>query len=200
MTSPQLNHLWIYYRLIETRNPEYDLTRISGLTEIAVKHFIDCALVAELIDVPDSLLDIGTGAGFPGIVLKIMIPDLSLILAEPRPRRIAFLHEVVRELSLDGVEIFERKITGEETGISVTGAITRALETIPATLRRVRSIIPCGGRVIFMKGPAVDDELSRLENDALIDFDCILDLPYLLPTVKHRRRLVVFERRDPSRS
>ena len=196
VTSRQLNHLWIYYNLIESRNPEFDLTRVSGLTGIAVKHFIDCAMVAKLIDLPGSLLDIGTGAGFPGIVLKIMRPFLSLVLAEPRPRRIAFLHEVVRELALDGVVIHERKITVEETDIAVDGAITRALENIPTTLRRVHRIIPVGGSVIFMKGPAVDEELARLNTDHIYDFRCATDIPYVLPTTNHRRRLLVFERVD----
>jgi len=200
VTPRQLNHLWIYYRLIETRNPEYDLTRISGLTEIAVKHFIDCAMVSEMIELPQSLLDIGTGAGLPGIVLKIMNPCLSLILAEPRPRRIAFLHEVVRELALSEVEIHEQKVTDEDSHFKVDGVITRALETIDATLKRVGGIIPPGGRVVFMKGPAVDDELTRLKKDSIRRFACIQDFSYLLPTTNHRRRLVVFQRRSGSLS
>lgn len=195
LPRPQLEQLWQYHALLRRFNePDHDLTRIIGFESIVVKHYVDCLFVAKLVRLPPCLLDVGTGAGFPGIPLKIAHPDLRLILAEPRPRRVAFLKTVVGELGLGEVEIFEHKVTSRSFRRPVAGVITRALETIEKTVLRTSACTAAGSRLLFMKGPAVGAELER----AMARFEgqvrLVLDRSYVLPGTTLERRLIVLER------
>jgi 16S rRNA (guanine527-N7)-methyltransferase len=159
------------------------------------KHYVDCLLVADLLegDLPSPLLDIGTGAGLPGILLKIACPETELILSEGRNKRITFLHEVVQTLGLKGIEIYEGKIYPSFSR-SVNGVITRALESIPKTLDRVMKCLVPGGRAIFMKGPSCNEELEEAVRAFRNQYKMVQDISYTIPHSPHRRRLVVFMR------
>jgi 16S rRNA (guanine527-N7)-methyltransferase len=159
------------------------------------KHYVDCILVAELLewDLPSPLLDIGTGAGLPGILLKITCPGTELILSEGRHKRIAFLREAVKALGLKGIEIYEGKIY-PSFNRSVNGVITRALESIPKTLDRVMQCLVPGGRAVFMKGPGCDHELEEALEVFRAHYRLSQDLSYTIPHSSHHRRLIVFKR------
>ncbi|MGE5841932.1 MAG: 16S rRNA (guanine(527)-N(7))-methyltransferase RsmG, partial [Deltaproteobacteria bacterium] len=162
LSEKQIQQIWQYHSLLRKRNAEYDLTRIYQFDNMVQKHYVDCVLVAKLLEwnLPSPLLDIGTGPGLPGILLKIACPETEMILSEGRHKRIAFLHEVVRVLGLKGIGIYEGKIYPSFSR-SVKGVITRALESIPKTLDRVMKCLIPGGRAIFMKGPSCNDELEE---------------------------------------
>jgi len=180
---------------LRKKNAEYDLTRIYQFDNMVQKHYVDCVLAAKLLEwkLPSPLLDIGTGAGLPGILLKIACPETEMILSEGRHKRIAFLHEVVQTLGLKGIEIYEGKIYPTFSR-SVSGVITRALESIPKTLDRVmKSLVP-GGRAIFMKGPSCNDELEEALRAFGHAYKPLQDISYTIPHSPHRRRLIVFER------
>jgi len=189
LSEAQVNQFWTFHQLLRRRNDELDLTRLHGFETIVLKHYVDCALVATLVDLPSPLLDLGTGAGFPGIPLKIVRPDLHLILAEPRPKRVAFLEEAVQALGLRDVEIVPQRI-GVGFERPVRGVITRAVASIPATLGRLEPWLAPGALALFMKGPSVDDELTAI----IPGFRLRRDLPYSIPGTQHARRLVVLER------
>ena len=159
------------------------------------KHYVDCVLVAKMLGwkLPSPLLDIGTGAGLPGIPLKIACPDAELILSEGRHKRIAFLHEVVKALGLRGIEIHEGKIYPSFSR-SVKGVITRALESIPKTLDRVMKCLEPGGKAIFMKGPSCNEEMEQALSVFRDTYKLSLDLSYTIPHSSHHRRLLVFKR------
>ena len=150
-----------YYNLIIANNDDNDLTRIKGEDNFIIKHFVDSVYYTKFFELPSSLVDIGTGAGFPGIPLKIMFPDLTLILAEQRKRRIDFLKLAVNELELKDVDFYPHKVT-EKSFFNVDGVITRALEDAPETLSRVEHFLPRGGRVILLKGPDAQGDLDQL--------------------------------------
>lgn len=190
----QYLQLWRYHGLIRKRNAELDLTRIHQFDNMVQKHYIDCILVAKALrwKLPSPLLDIGTGAGLPGIPLKIACPETEVILSEGRPKRVLFLREAVQVLGLSGVEVLGRKIHSSFTR-PVNGVITRALESIPKTLLRVSGCLVRKGLAVFMKGPHCQDELeSALENYP--DYRLVRDVPYSIPHSPHRRRLVILER------
>jgi 16S rRNA (guanine527-N7)-methyltransferase len=152
--------------------------------------------VGRLIDLPSPLVDVGTGAGFPGIPLKIRYPHLTLVLAEQRPRRIEFLNEAIRTLGLARTTTFKQRVVSRSFVTPMRGVITRAVEPIAKTLLRTSGCTRRGSQIIFMKGPGVDEELehARREFDAL--YRLKLDRAYRLPHTPHERRLVVFERLD----
>jgi 16S rRNA (guanine(527)-N(7))-methyltransferase RsmG len=195
LSEKQVQQVWQYHNLLRKRNAEYDLTRIYQFDNMVQKHYVDCVLAAKLLEwrLPSPLLDIGTGAGLPGVLLKIACPETEVILSEGRHKRVAFLREVVQALGLNGVEIFEGKIYPSFSR-SVNGVITRALESIPKTLDRVMKCLAPDGRAIFMKGPSCGDELEEAVRDFRNAFDLIQDISYTIPHSPHRRRLVVFKR------
>ena len=191
----QYEKLWRFHTLLREKNEQYDLTRIYQFDSIVQKHYIDCVLVAQLLDwkLPTPLLDLGTGAGFPGIPLKIACPDVALILSEGRHKRVQFLREVVDSLGLRGVTIYDRKVHAS-FNLSIRGVITRALESISRTLARVRRSLPPGGKAIFMKGPHCEEEVQKARIQFPGEYRLIQDLAYSIPRSPYRRRLILFDR------
>lgn len=191
----QFKQLWMFHTLLREKNVEYDLTRIRQFDNIVQKHYIDCILVAKLLNwnLPSPLLDIGTGAGFPGIPLKIACPEVEIILSEGRHKRVQFLREVVETLGLKGVTIYDHKVY-TSFNLNIKGVITRALESIPKTLARVSKGLGPGGKAIFMKGPHCDEEVRRALLEFPVEYRLIRDFSYRIPRSTHRRRLILFQR------
>ena len=195
LTEQQYKKLWQYHILLREKNAEYDLTRIYQFDSMVQKHYIDSILPATLLGwrLPSPLLDIGTGAGLPGIPLKIACPATHIILSEGRHRRVRFLHEVVESLGLKGIEIHAGKIYASHDR-PVQGVISRAVEPIGSTLARVRKCLVQGGQAIFMKGPHCDAEIREALARFPRDYTLTQALPYEIPHSPHRRRLVIFQR------
>ena len=193
----QLDRLWKYHQLIRKRNEDRELTRIVGFEPMVLKHYIDCMIVAQHWKIPSPVVDVGSGAGFPGIPLKILLPSLKMILAEPRPKRIDFLNEVISALGLKDIEVFEHKVVSRSFTTPVKAVITRAVETMDKTALRTSASLEMHGQLIFMKGPNADDEIKEMEKRFKNQFKMLLDKPYTLPHSPHERRLVVFEKTAP---
>lgn len=195
-----LKQFWRYYELLSMRNAELDLTRIMGIEATVLKHFVDSIIVLRHLELRSPLLDIGTGPGFPGAPIAIMRPDLKVILAESRGKRVKFLEELVKELGLKNVVIWPHSVRedspfGPESGEPVTDIITRALETITPTLVRVKRFQPAGGVVAFMKGPQCGQEITEAHAAMKGIYKMSADVKYDLPGTDQHRRLVAFERR-----
>jgi 16S rRNA (guanine(527)-N(7))-methyltransferase RsmG len=162
LSDVQVQQFWAFHQLLRRRNSELDLTRLHAFDTMVLKHYVDCALVATLVDLPSPLLDLGSGAGFPGIPLKIVRPDVHVLLGEPRAKRVAFLEEAIRTLGLRGIEVVPQSI-GARFDKPVRGVITRAVATIPNTLARIVPWLQTGARVMFMKGPGADAEVTEAQ-------------------------------------
>jgi 16S rRNA (guanine527-N7)-methyltransferase len=198
LTRRQLDQLWQFDQLLRKRNQDRDLTRLIEFESVVVKHYIDSMYVGRLMELPSPLVDVGTGAGFPGIPLKISQPQLELTLAEQRPRRIAFLQEAIQTLGLARTTTFKQRVVSRSFTTPMRGVITRAVEPIEKTLLRTSGCTRAGSLVIFMKGPGVDTELGAARKRFEADYELQLDRAYVLPHSPHARRLLVFRRtRDP---
>lgn len=189
----QLDQMWRYHNLLRLRNQDRDLTRLIGFRTIVERHYIDCMIIGKFHPLNSPLLDVGTGAGFPGIPLKVRYPHLRVILAEPRPKRVAFLHEAVSLLQLSRVQIFEHKVVSKNFTGPVAGVITRAVETMGKTFLRSSGATRVGSHLIFMKGPNADEELEEFTARFGSYADLIVDESYTLPNTPLRRRLIVFK-------
>lgn len=200
LNPTQLNQLWKYHQLIRKRNEDRELTRIVGFEPMVIKHYIDCLIVAQFWKLPSPLVDVGSGAGFPGIPLKILKPEIHMILAEPRPKRIEFLFEVIQELGLKNIDVFEHKVVSRSFTTPVQGVITRAVETMDKTALRTSAALQTHGHLIFMKGPNADEEIRDMQKRFPKAFRLVLDQAYSLPNTEHDRRLVVFEKIGPIES
>jgi 16S rRNA (guanine527-N7)-methyltransferase len=191
LSEDQYRHFWAFHNLIRRNNDDLDLTRIRNFESMVIKHYVDSGLVPRLIDLPSPLLDIGSGAGFPGIPIKIVQPETEILLSEGRKRRAAFLTEACRSLGLTGIRVYPHRVSGDFEQ-PVGGVITRAVETISETLNRVASFLAPGGQAIFMKGPNCEPEIDHALSRPDGDFSLKRDVPYTIPGTPHRRRLIVF--------
>ncbi|MCB1323042.1 MAG: 16S rRNA (guanine(527)-N(7))-methyltransferase RsmG, partial [Leptospiraceae bacterium] len=202
LTITQIDQLWRFHQHLRQRNPELNLTRIHNFDNMVRKHYVDSCIIdrilrSEGIFLPSPLLDLGSGAGFPGIPLAILRPDVQIILAEGRQNRAEFLTECADLLGLRNAVIHGHRISSRsELTLQPQGVISRAVEDMGATLRRVFDWLPDGGRVIFMKGPECDDEIQNIQADAHWNtrWNVICDAAYTLPHSADHRRLVVWQK------
>ena len=150
--------------LLEWRK-KFNLTAISSPRDIVLKHFADSlSLVSHIgADVLD-VIDIGTGAGFPGIPLKLALPRLRVTLLDAVNKRVGFLNAVIEGLRLEGIRALHAR--AEDTAHAAAFresyclAVSRAVATLPALVEYSLPFVRPGGRFIAMKGPSVQDELD----------------------------------------
>ncbi len=131
--------------------------------QIIETHFLDSLLLLPYIQKNgEILIDVGSGAGFPGLVCKAALPELQLILIEPRLKRVSFLRHILRTLKLEGVEIIVERVENVPAD-SFTGALvtSRAVAEIDDFLRMVHHLIDNDTRIICMKGPKWKEEIAK---------------------------------------
>ena len=106
ITEEQLKQLYKYYELLVEKNKVMNLTGITEVEQVYLKHFYDSLTLNKIIDLKNvnSLCDVGTGAGFPGLVIKILFPHINVTLVDSLNKRINFLNEVINELKLEGID------------------------------------------------------------------------------------------------
>lgn len=160
LTSDQIQMFVAYLKHLQTWNRTFNLTRITSEEEIVVKHFVDsfAALNAINISSGSRLLDVGTGAGFPGIPLKIVRPDLRITLVEPLHKRTSFLRFVVGLLLLENTEIFEGTVaqlmSNRDATESYDYITTRALK--PNVIMEIgATLLRPGGAAIFYSSQSI---------------------------------------------
>ena len=161
LSSEQVRLFIKYLRHLQNWNQSINLTTIISDEEIVVKHFVDsfAALNAVTINPGSRLLDVGTGAGFPGVPLKIVRPDLSVTLVEPSQKKTSFLRFIVGLLRLENVDIFEGNLDRFVNNLSTVGSYdyvtTRALK--PSLIMNVGvNLLRPGGMAIFYSSQLID--------------------------------------------
>ena len=167
--NKQLSDFEAYSSLLLEWNEKMNLTAITEESEVAVKHFIDSISVLKCCEFPQGarLIDIGTGAGFPGIPLKIMRPDIKLTLLDSLNKRLIFLDEVCKKIGTEAGLVHAR---AEEYGQkpdyreSCDIAISRAVANLPALCEFCLPYVKVGGCFISMKGPDGENELKEAAN------------------------------------
>ncbi len=152
-----------YYDLLQEKNRVMNLTAISGEDESARLHFLDSASPLLFTALSGcSVIDVGTGAGFPGLPLKILCPDMRLTLLDSLGKRVEFLRQVCGELSLTDTECIHAR--AEECGPlreSFDFAVSRAVARLNTLCELCLPYVKVGGAFLALKGPAVADELDE---------------------------------------
>ncbi len=154
--------------LIET-NKVMNLTAITEPDEIVIKHFADSLSVLKFVDIPEnaSVIDVGTGAGFPGVALLIARPDINLTLLDSLNKRLVFLENVLKELDLTAKTVHLRAEQGgqdEKYREKYDFAVARAVAALPVLSEYCLPFVKTGGEFIAMKGDMADEEISQSEN------------------------------------
>jgi 16S rRNA (guanine527-N7)-methyltransferase len=166
LDAEAVDRLYLYFVELKKWSRKVNLIAKSTADEqIIENHFLDSLTLLPLLQGDKvHLLDVGTGAGFPGLVLKAVNPDMQLTLVEPRLKRVSFLKHIVRTLGLSGVEVLDCRIEDEDRLPSATGfthITSRAVTEIGGFLEMIVRFSCPGLQVICMKGPKWQEELNR---------------------------------------
>ena len=194
INEDQLNKLETYYNFLIEYNKNVNLTRIVDKEEVYLKHFYDSLTLIKVIDLNQelSLCDVGTGAGFPGMVLAIVFPNLSVTLVDSLQKRIIFLEELINKLGIKNVKTVHARIEDyakdnrEKYDIVTSRAVAnlRVLSEISIPLVKV------GGYFIPMKAN-IEEELKEAE-DIIKKLDCTISMvkEFNLPIEKSIRNII----------
>lgn len=193
-----------YYDELSRWNLKINLVAKGAASEIIERHFLDSLTLAPLLlsrPLPGSLLDVGTGAGFPGLVLKAVFPELPVTLVEPRLKRVSFLKHVIRTLGLKSIEVLavtlnEEKVPAALDGRTFSLITSRALNSISEFLRLTAPLSPIGGLVLCMKGPKAQEEIEswQAQSGAASPYRLSEIIHTELPLSHTPRHLVIFSR------
>jgi 16S rRNA (guanine527-N7)-methyltransferase len=197
LADDSIKSLEIYFNELKKWAGKINLiARSSSDEEILVNHFIDSLTILPLLKKTDShLLDIGTGAGFPGLVCKTVLPDLKVTLVEPRQKRVSFLRHIIRTLGLQDVAVLDCRIEDEArlpSASSFTHITSRAVSDIKVFMAMVGRFSTGGARVICMKGPKWQVEVAdtaQVLSETYIQEEVI---ELCLPFSGARRALLVY--------
>ena len=164
----QIEQFYKYMKLLIEWNEKINLTAITDENEIILKHFIDSLTIAKYIPNNVSFADVGTGAGFPGIPIKIYREDVNVILVDSLNKRINFLNEVISELSLENIESIHSRV--EEFGKNKKYrekfdiVTARAVANLSVLSEYLIPLVDIDGKCICMKGSEVQEELNESKN------------------------------------
>lgn len=169
LTENQYEQFQKYFELLAEWNEKMNLTAITDESGVALKHFADSLSLLKFVDIPQnsSLADVGTGAGFPGVVLKIARPDIKLTLIDSLNKRLVFLNEVCSQLGIDAELIHSRAEDGardEKLRESFDFAVSRAVARMNVLSEYCLPYVKVGGAFCAMKGAQANEEFKESLN------------------------------------
>lgn len=167
LTNSQLNAFETYYDMLIDRNKVMNLTAITEFDEVMDKHFLDSVYLFRSIELKADykLIDIGTGAGFPGIPLKIVFPELKITLLDSLNKRVGFLNDVIDELNLNDIEAIHGRaedIARDKTyRASYDIAVSRAVANLSTLSEYCLPFVKIGGKFVSYKSGDCADEVDN---------------------------------------
>ena len=166
VTEEKLEQLDIIYNTLVETNKKMNLTRITEKDDVYLKHFYDSLTLAKVYDLSkvNTLCDIGTGAGFPGLVLKIFYPNLEITLVDSLLKRVKYLNNLIDRLNLQGIKAYHNRaedLIKENKKFDIVTA--RAVSALPKLLLWTMPLVNKNGSFLAMKGN-VEEELELSKN------------------------------------
>ena len=200
ITQKQLDQLERYYELLVEWNEKINLTNITEKEQVYLKHFYDSLTISKVIDFNniDNLCDIGTGAGFPGLVLKIVFPNLKVTLVDSLNKRINFLNEVINELNLNEITtVHSRAEEFAKQNIEKFDIVTaRAVAHLSILLEYSIPMVKINKYFVAMKG-IISEELEESKNSLKILNSKIIQIEkFKLPIEESNRTIIKIEKMD----
>lgn len=170
LTDKQAGQFVKYYEMLVEKNKVMNLTTITEYSDVVVKHFADSLLVSNVIDLKsvNNIIDVGTGAGFPGIPIKIVFPDIKVTLLDSLNKRINFLNEVITELELENVKCIHGRAEdyghNSEYREKYELCVSRAVANLSTLSEYCLPFIKVNGNFISYKASNINEELSGAVN------------------------------------
>ena len=207
LTAEQIGQFSVYHEMLLDWNTRMNLTALTALEDVAVKHIIDSltAYDAALFDGARTLIDVGTGAGLPGIPLAVYAPHLTVTLLDALNKRVRFLTEVTAAMGLQNVRCIharaEEAARTAEHRAAYDIAVSRAVARLPVLLEYTLPFVRVGGTLLALKGRAYAEEQKEARRAAeVLGGGCIMARPVHLPGLDDVRAIltVTKERQTPA--
>ena len=199
LKEKQIKQFYDYMNLLIQWNKNINLTAIIEPKEIILKHFVDSLTVSKYINEKSTLIDVGTGAGFPGIPLKILRNDIKITLVDSLNKRIKFLDEVIKKLNLDNIKTVHGR--AEEIGRNkeyrekFDYATSRAVANISTLSEYLIPLIKNNGQCIYMKGTDLDEELEKGKKAiSVLGGNIVNKEEFELPYSDIKRTIIIIEK------
>lgn len=199
LTQMQAENFYTYMNLLLEWNEKINLTAIKEPEEIIKKHFIDSLTIKKHINDDSSIIDIGTGAGFPGIPLKIVSSNNKVILLDALNKRLSFLNEVIKQVNLKNLQTIHFR--AEEAGKNKEYrekfdiATSRAVAPLNILVEYLLPFVKIGGKCICMKGSNIEEELENSKNAITVLGGKIENIEsFTLPETDMARNIIVIRK------
>lgn len=201
LSEKQMEQFLQYYELLVEKNKVMNLTAITEFDEVVEKHFLDSVSLTQQMDLhqPLKVLDLGTGAGFPGIPLKIVFPELEITLMDSLNKRVLFLQDVISSLQLQNIEAVhgraEEAARNKKYRESFDLCVSRAVANISTLSEYCLPFVKIGGSFISYKSSTIEDELKDGKKGIAILGGKVKDVyKFTLSDSKLQRSFVIIEK------
>lgn len=201
LSEKQMEQFLQYYELLVEKNKVMNLTAITEFDEVVEKHFLDSVSLTQQLDLhqPLKVLDLGTGAGFPGIPLKIVFPELEITLMDSLNKRVLFLKDVISSLQLENIEAVhgraEEAARNKKYRESFDLCVSRAVANISTLSEYCLPFVKIGGSFISYKSSTIEDELEDGKKGIAILGGKVKDVyKFTLPESELQRSFVIIEK------
>ena len=201
LSDSQIDQFMMYYKILIEWNQVMNLTAITAFNEVCTKHFLDSISLCKVIDCTQeyTLMDVGTGAGFPGIPLKIVFPNLQITLLDSLGKRVKFLNEVIQRLGLHGIQAIHGRaedyakanLLREKFDI----CISRAVANLSTLSEYCIPYVKEGGFFISYKSEKLSEEMSNAKKAIeILGGNIVSQNEFLLPNSDIYRNLLVIQK------
>lgn len=201
LSEKQMEQFLQYYEMLVEKNKVMNLTAITEFDEVVEKHFLDSVSLTQQMDLhqPLKVLDLGTGAGFPGIPLKIVFPELEITLMDSLNKRVLFLQDVISSLQLQNIEAIhgraEEAARNKKYREGFDLCVSRAVANISTLSEYCLPFVKIGGSFISYKSSTIEDELEDGKKGIAILGGKVKDVyKFTLPDSELQRSFVVIQK------
>ena len=193
LSEKQIEQLDKYYKLLIEWKEKIDRTRITEYKDVYLKHFYDSLTIAKVVDLKEktTLCDVGTGAGFPGVVLKIVYPNLKITLVDSLQKRVNYLNEIVKELGLEDIHAIHSR--GEDYKETFDVVTARAVANIEKLVTYTMHLVNKDGIFVAMKGNVEEELTPQVEQKLNKKYKIEQVEKFLLPIEHSNRSLIVIK-------
>ena len=194
ISKDQLKKLDEFYHIMIEWNEKINLTRITEEQDVYLKHFYDSLTLNKAVNLKEvnTLCDVGTGAGFPGIVLKIVFPNIKVTLIDSLQKRVNYLYEVIKKLDLKDIEAIHSR--GEDYRGQFDVVTSRAVANIEKLVDYTMHLVSKNGVFVAMKGNIEEELSNEVKNKLEKKYKIEKIIHFKLPIEESNRNLIVMKK------